>query len=313
MPINDLATAAKYTGELDKVIVQESVTGFMADNTFRSKFVGAKTVIVPDMDMVGLADYNRDDGYATGGITVKQTSFELTKDRGRKLVLDREDMDETGIANLAGQVLGEFARTKVVPEMDAYVLSKLGKIAASESVAQDADGENANTKAKHTTVFNSSKPLAQFNTVADNIRSRAGFNTELVAFVHPTFYTALKNTAEFQKTVVISEFKQGEISLKVKSIDGIALIPVAADRMKSDYVFNSAEKGGFTPAEGAVDNYLIMLPKKACSLVKKTETMRIFTPEQNKDRDAYEFNYRLYYDCFVKKSDLEFIESVTSA
>lgn len=313
MAINDLATAAKYTGELDKVIVQESVTGFMADNTFRSKFVGAKTVIVPDMDMVGLADYNRDNGYAQGGITVKQTSFELTKDRGRKLVLDREDMDETGIANLAGQVLGEFARTKVVPEMDAYVLSKLGKIAASESVAQDADGENVNIKAKHTTVFNSSKPLAQFNTVADNIRSRAGFNTELVAFVHPTFYTALKNTAEYQKTVVISEFKQGEISLKVKSIDGIALIPVAADRMKSDYVFNSAEKGGFTPAEGAVDNYLIMLPKKACSLVKKTETMRIFTPEQNKDRDAYEFNYRLYYDCFVKKSDLEYIETITSA
>ena len=313
MAINDLATAAKYSGELDKVIVQESVTGFMADNTFRSKFVGAKTVIVPDMDMVGLADYDRDGGYAQGGITVKQTSFELTKDRGRKLILDREDMDETGVANLAGQVLGEFARTKVVPEMDAYVLSKLGKIAASESVAQDENGKSVNSKEKHTAVFNSSKPMAQFNTVADSIRSRAGFNTELVAFVHPTFYTALKNTTEFQKTVVISKFKQGEISLDVKSIDGVALIPVAADRMKSDYVFNSAEQGGFTPAENAVDNYLIMLPKKACSLVKKTETMRIFTPEQNKDRDAYEFNYRLYYDCFVKKSDLEYIESVTSA
>ena len=315
MAINDLATAAKYTGELDKVIVQEAVTGFMADNTFRSKFVGAKTVIVPDMDMVGLADYDRDDGYAQGGITVKQTSFELTKDRGRKLVLDREDMDETGIANLAGQVLGEFARTKVVPEMDAYVLSKLAKIAASESVAQDEDGNSVNTKTKHTAVFNSSKPMAQFNTVADSIRSRAGFNTELVAFVHPTFYTALKNTTEFQKTVVISDFKQGEINLKVKSIDGITLIPVAADRMKSEYNFTSdnSSKVGFTPTEGAVDNYLIMLPKKACSLVKKTETMRIFTPEQNKDRDAYEFNYRLYYDCFVKKSDLEYIETVTSA
>ena len=33
--------------------------------------------------------------------------------------------------------------------------------------------------------------------------------------------------------------------------------------------------------------------------------MRIFTPEQNIDADAYKFDYRIYYDLFVNKSALD--------
>ena len=33
--------------------------------------------------------------------------------------------------------------------------------------------------------------------------------------------------------------------------------------------------------------------------------MRIFTPEQNLDADAYKFDYRIYYDVFVKESGLD--------
>ena len=45
-----------------------------------------------------------------------------------------------------------------------------------------------------------------------------------------------------------------------------------------------------------------MLPKRAASLVKKSERIRTFSPEQNQKADAYLFQYRLYYDLFVKKS-----------
>ena len=56
-----------------------------------------------------------------------------------------------------------------------------------------------------------------------------------------------------------------------------------------------------------------VIPKNGASLVKKTETLRIFTPEKNIDADAYVFNYRLYYDVFVKKSNLDSIETVITA
>ena len=45
-----------------------------------------------------------------------------------------------------------------------------------------------------------------------------------------------------------------------------------------------------------------MLPKRAASLVKKTETVRIFDPERNLNADAWKFDYRLYYDLFIRQS-----------
>lgn len=44
------------------------------------------------------------------------------------------------------------------------------------------------------------------------------------------------------------------------------------------------------------------MPRKAGILVKKTEKIRTFTPDKNQEMDAYKFDYRLYYDAFVKTS-----------
>jgi hypothetical protein len=295
--LNSLQFASKFSGELDKIIAQKAVTGFLVDNAFRQKFVGAKTVIIPDIDFVGLADYDRDEGYGKAGkTTITHTPYTLEKDRGRKLQIDREDLDETGIANLAGQVLGEFTRTKVVPEMDAYVLSKLAGVASRQSHSHTEGGAG--------------KYYSDFITCTNAIYSKAGYDEELVAFVDNTFYTGLMNSTEFAKNVIVSDFKQGDINLKVKTINGVAIIPVADSRMKTAFTFGD---DGFTKDEGANDIRLLVMPKKGASLVKKTETMRIFTPEQNQDADAYVFNYRLYYDVFVKKSQLDFIEAVVSA
>lgn len=281
----------RYTGELDKIVSQKAVTGFLADNVFRAKFVGAKTVIIPDIDFVGLSDYDRDEGFARGATTISQTSFTLTKDRGRQLQIDREDLDETGVANLAGQVLGEFARTKVVPEVDAYVLSKLAGVAETQGNSKGASGNY----------------FADFIEQVNAIRAEIGHDEELVAFVDNSFHTGLMTSDEFGKTIDVGSFKKGEVDTQVTRVNGVPIIPVADSRMKRSYIFGN---NGFTPVGDASDVHLIVMPKKAASLVKKTETMRIFTPDQNKDADAYVFNYRLYYDVFVKKSNLKLIRAI---
>lgn len=296
MALNTLEFATKFSGELDKIVVQKAVTGFLADNVFRQKFVGAKTVIMPDIDFVGLANYDHDNGFARGATTINHQSFELTKDRGRQLMLDREDLDETGVANLAGQVLGEFARTKVVPEVDAYVLSKLAGV--------------ANTQGNSTTESTTSKYFADFIKQVNAIRAEIGHDEELVAFADNSFHTGLMTSDEFGKTIDVGSFKKGEVDTQVTRVNGVPIIPVADSRMKTSYTFGD---NGFAPAGDAKSIRLIVMPKKAASLVKKTETMRIFTPDQNKDADAYVFNYRLYYDVFVKKSNLNFIRAVVSA
>lgn len=80
-----------------------------------------------------MAITDRDNGFNKGSVTVDQKTYTLTMDRGRSFQLDREDEDETGVANLAGQVLSEFVRTKVAPEVDAYVLSKLATTAVTNA------------------------------------------------------------------------------------------------------------------------------------------------------------------------------------
>ncbi|MBQ2392093.1 MAG: hypothetical protein II306_10070, partial [Clostridia bacterium] len=67
---NSEAFAVKFTGELDKVLVQKSKTGFLTDNALRAKFVGAKTVKIPNISLQGLGDYDRENGFIKGVTTI---------------------------------------------------------------------------------------------------------------------------------------------------------------------------------------------------------------------------------------------------
>ena len=287
MSINSIENAVRYSDELDRVFQQKSATGFFADNALNTKFVGAKTVIIPDVDFQGLADYDRDTGFTRGAITVSNSSYTMSMDRARSLQIDREDMDETGIANLAGKILGEYVRSKVVPECDAYVISKLAGLAATR-----ANIVNGNV----------SEPYAALCQLINEVRAKVGYDEELVAFIDSGMYAALQNSNEISRMITVSDFKQGEVNLKVNSINGVALIPVVPERMKTGYTFGS---NGFAPMENSREVYMLVAPKSGAHLVKKTEQMRIFTPEQNIDADAYKFDYRIYYDVFVKKSGLD--------
>ena len=287
MAINSIASAEMYAGELDKVFTAKSATAFFADNALRTKFVGAKTVIIPDIEFEGLTDYNRKGGFENGAVTVSNTSYTMTMDRARSLQIDREDMDETGIASLAGKILGEYVRTKVVPECDAYVLSKLGSLAKEKGNLVEGD---------------MASPYTAFVNLVIEVQSAAGYDEELVCFIDSHAYAALMASNEITRSITVSEFKQGEVTLSVKSINGIALIPVVSERMKTAYKFDGT---GFKPAENASEIFMLLLPKSAAHLVKKTEKMRVFTPEQNTAADAYKFDYRLYYDLFVKAASTD--------
>lgn len=292
MSINSIENVTKYSNELDRMFSQKSATGFFADNALATKFVGAKTVIIPDVDFQGLADYDRDTGFTRGAITVSNTSYTMAMDRARSLQIDREDMSETGVANLAGKILGEYVRTKVVPECDAYVLSKLAGLAVTRSNTLDGDTE---------------KPFDALCKLINEVQSVVGYDEELVAFVDSYMFAALQNSSEISKMITVSDFKQGDVNLKVKSINGVTIIPVVSERMKTSFTFNTAGAGGFIPGQNAREIYMLVCPKSGAHLVKKTENMRIFTPEQNIDADAYKFDYRIYYDVFVNKSGLDAI------
>ena len=285
-------TAKKYAGELDKMIVQSSKTGFFADSAFKAKFIGAKEVLIPELTLVGLGNYDRVEGFAKGDATLTHATYTLTQERSRQLYLDAQDADESGVADLAGQMVGEFTRTQVVPEIDAYALSKLYGVANEKS--------NVIEYTKASGVANLLEAIASCD-AAMEFDGSAG----TVAFVDPEMYAVLMNSAELQRSITISDFKQGEIDTKVKSINGCAIIPVGASRMWSAYTFDAGSTtsaGGFTKTGTAKQVRGIVLPKDAASLVKKVDKIDLHAPGADVNRDGYIINFRLYYDLFVKNS-----------
>ena len=294
---NNITLASKMTTELDKLFVQSAVTGFMTDNAMRAKFVGAHTVLVPEMALGGLDTYKRSTGFAEGAINVSNTSYTLSQDRGRSFMLDAQDEDESGVANLAGQVLGEFVRTRVVPEVDAYCLSKLAGVAKVKSHAIGI-GESA---------------FADLRSLISKVRDAVGHDEALVAFLNSERYDELMAAPEIARYIRIDDFKKGEINTQIRYIDNVAILPVPSSRMKTKYDFLDSSNtetvngfsefaDGFKPAGDAENIGMLVLPKKVPMLIRKTEKLRTFTPDQNQKADAYKFDYRLYYDLLVKKS-----------
>ena len=287
------AFAQNMTRELDKAAAYKPVTGFFADNGLRSRFVGAKTVMIPELEISGLGDYDRDTGFVKGTVSVSSRPYTLAMDRGRSFQLDREDNDETGIAGLAGQVMGEFVRTKVVPEIDAYCLSKLAGYAATASQTVTGTPE--------------SQAFQMLSEAMAKAQNAVGYDEELVAFLDSGLWTALQASGEFIRQIGTGDFRRGEVNTQVKSYNGMALLPVPDSRMKTAFTFRNGvdegqESGGFAPAAAAQSIGLLLLPRRAAALVKKTDQVRIFPPESNPGADAWKFDYRLYYDLFIKNS-----------
>lgn len=300
--LNSLKFREELSNELDKALVQKSVVTSFLDNGFASKFVGTKTVLLPDVSFVGLGDYDRAEGFPEGGITVDHKPYTLTQERARRFYFDREDMDEVGIAGLSGQIMGEFVRTKVAPEMDAYCLSKLAGIATKNNQVIAGAMENGCVKI--------------LSDAIKQVQNAVGFDEELVAYCDSDFYGALMSTTELTRRLDIGDFKKGEISTKVRKLDECWINPVPMSRMKTEYTFNDGitdgqKDGGFVPTDAAKSIGCIVLPKKIAKLVKKLEKTRIFSPEQCQKKDAWQFDYRLYYDMLVKNSELGTIFTYT--
>lgn len=293
MSLNLENISVKMTDELDLAVAQKPVTGFMADNNLRGKFVGAKTVMIPAMNISGLGDYDRDTGFVSGTVSVSAKPYTLTMDRGRSFQLDREDHDESGIADLAGQIMGEFVRTKVVPEVDAYVLSKLAGYAYGAD--QVVEGDPA------------TDAYAMLTEAVAAAQNAVGYDEELVAFVDGKMLNALQNSEEISRHLVMNDFKKGELHTRVTSLNGVAILPVPDSRMKTAYTFydgttDGQQEGGFAPAENAKSIGLLLVPRRAASLIKKTEQVRCFDPAHNLKADAWKLDYRLYYDVVLKDS-----------
>lgn len=88
MPINTLEMTKIFQAALDKQMITGATSGWMETNAGNVKYNGGDTVKMPTIDVQGLADYDRDNGFTQGAVTLSYTDYKLTQDRGRTFHLD---------------------------------------------------------------------------------------------------------------------------------------------------------------------------------------------------------------------------------
>ena len=111
---NLIELAKSYVPMLDEVYKLASCTSDLdGAPELARQGANANELIIPMLEMDGLADYDRNGGYVAGDVKMENRTVQCNFDRGRMFTVDTMDNAET--AGLAfGRLAAEFIRTKVV-------------------------------------------------------------------------------------------------------------------------------------------------------------------------------------------------------
>lgn len=287
------------TGYLDEIFRNNSKTIILEKDNKAFKFTGAHTIKIPKIMMEGLEDYSRTDaqdaskhykGYAQGSAGIEWETFELTQDRAKQFRIDSMDDEETAAITL-GNLLDQFMRTQVVPEIDAYRFSKIiGATVSTYKVTKD-----------YTTSTNAEKVLTDIINAKALMLDEEVPEESLVMFVSNTFDAYLQTTPEVTRLITQGEFKSDAgLGFQVKQFNGMAIMPVPAKRLMS--AVTTAGSVGYIAGDGAVNVNFIIVSTTAVIPVKKHEISKLFGPEVVQDFDGSKLNYRIYHDIFFPKN-----------
>lgn len=290
MPINTLATATLFMQQLDLVAVQTALTGWMDANAGQVKYSGGAEVKIPKMSLQGMANYDREKGYTQGAVTLEYETRKMTQDRGRLFTLDAMDVDETNFIATASSVMGEFTRQYVVPEIDAYRLSKL----IATAIKKDEKVVYGYTPAESTILKEVKKGIAAIRDT--------GYNGELV--IHMTGTAKLELEMALAGKINSVTFAQAGINTMVPSVDQCPIIETPQNRMYSaitlyDGKTSGQEDGGFIKGTTALEANFIILPRITPIGITKQDVMRIFDPLTNQKANGWQMDYRRFHDLWT--------------
>ena len=278
---NSIALAEKYQPLLDEVYKTASKTIDLESAPVL--FDGAQTVKVLKVTLDPLSNYSRNSGFTDGSVTANWESMKLTQDRGKEFNVDTMDNEET-LDVMAGNLLGTFIRQKVVPEIDAYRFATLAQ-------------KTGISKATPGTLTDATVGAAIDDAMAKLTNDEVPLEDRIL-YLTPAVYQMLKRAQPFK-------FANGDTNLNrnFDIFDGMKVVQVPESRFytKIDVKAgtSSGDTGGFAKAtDGAQINFMIVA-KSAVIVVAKHVRLRVFTPDENQEMDAYKFQYRIYHDEFV--------------
>lgn len=271
---NNIVLSKNYVPMLDEVYKKASFTSVLNSNASMVRMGNnAKEIIVPKMDMDGLKNYTRNSGYTAGDVKLEWETRSFNYDRGIKFLVDSMDNEET-IEIAFGRLGGQFQRTKVAPEADAFTIATLAK-KATANIAE--------------------KTLSTGEDVLDALREvmNAMDEDEVPSesrhlFITPTLLRMAQSVDTYKNKSVLDEFASIQSVPQKRMYTDIELVDDVANDSDNNM------KGGYKKASGAAELNFLVVEKSAVLKWDKHIASNIITPEDNQTSDDYLQKYRKY-------------------
>lgn len=270
--MNSIEKFKKYAPELlDKVYKQVSTTAeFDIDGALVKAGANANEIIVPKLDMDGLADYDRNSGYTEGDVSLTNETVAFNYERGRKLKTDAIDNEETGgviFANLSSN----FLKEKVVPEVDAVRYATYSVI---EGITERTETLTTGEQVRDAISAVWDK-MTDDEVPEENRHLR--ITSTLLGLVRDLDTTKSKEL--LGKFASIKTVPQNRFYTAIELNDGVS---------------EGEKVGGYKKAATAKDINFMIIHKPALLQYTKHAKTKIFTPDQDQDGDNYKMLYRIY-------------------
>lgn len=268
---NAITLSKNFVPILDEIYKEASLTSVLDGAAeLVQQGANANELIIPKLDMQGLGDYNRNSGYVSGDVTLTNETVKCNFDRGRMFTVDYLDNLETaGIA--FGRLSGEFIRTKVVPELDAFRLATYAGVTGISKVSTGAS------------LADGAAVIAALRAAVSKMDEDEVPSTGRYLFITPTLYGMIQDMDTTKSREVMQNFAA---SIKVPQTRFYTAID------QNDGTSSGEEAGGYKKGSGAADINFMIIHKPAVIQFQKHVAPKIITPEQNQDADAYKFGYR---------------------
>lgn len=266
---NAIELAKSYVPLLDEVYAREVLTSDLdGAPELVQQGANANELIIPMMDMQGLADYSRNSGYVQGDVTLTNETVKCNFDRGRMFWVDSmDDLETAGVA--FGRLAAEFIRTKVGPELDAF---RFATYCSETGVGK-----------KQETLADGAAVISALSTGATAMDEAEVPETDRYLYITPTLYRLVTNLDTTKSREILDSFTK------------IVRVPQSRFYTAIDQLSGGTgeEAGGYEKAEDASDLNFMIVHKPAVIQYHKHTAPKIVTPDANQDGDAYKYGYRL--------------------
>jgi hypothetical protein len=242
-----------------------------------------KTMYIPTLTTSGARAVNRDQitGTFNRNWNNELQAVELQMDREWDTLVDPMDIDETNLVATIANITRAFTEFQKIPEMDAFMASKLASFASAFGGVS-------------TTQLSAANILGEWdNALAYMVNQRVN-RDRVIAYRTPATYKLLKQATGMTRFIEVTSGIR-DVDRNIARLDGVTVNEVPEDMMKTVYDFTTGWAVDTTYAQQI--NFILCDPE-AVAFPVKYETAMVSAPTAQ-SKGKYLYYERYYYGGFV--------------